>query len=526
VRLLVADSLDSAGLDLLRSVPGLEVDYRPQISAGELTEAIGGYEGILIRSRTRVGADLLEAAHRLKVVGRAGVGVDNVDVEAASRRGVVVMNTPLANAVTTAEHTISLMLSLARQIPQATASIKAGKWEKGKFLGVEVYRKTLGLVGLGNIGRIVAKRALGLEMEVIAHDPFTRERAEGLGVRLVDLNTLYARSHFISLHVPVTEGTRNLIDAAAIARMRDGVRIINCARGGIVDEAALAEALRSGKVAGAALDVFRHEPVEAGNPLLPLESVICTPHLGAATVEAQENVSTAIAQQLADYFGRGVVTNAVNMPSLDPETMARLRPYLNLASRLGLFLGQLMDSGVREIRFTYAGEAASLDVRPISMAFIEGILRPILKEAVNQVNAPYLARERGIKVSETRREKAEIFSSTLEAAMVTEQGEQCITGTIFHGGAPRIVRLDGFDLEASPEGTMLVFRNEDRPGVIGRIGTILGDAGINIASFDLGRVTRQGMAVAIVGIDSDIPEGIMARIRELPFIRMARQVKL
>ncbi len=526
MKILVSDKLDARGVEILKSSPGLTVDLQPTITPEDLKKAIGAYDGLIIRSRTKVTAEIIEAAGRLKVIGRAGIGVDNVDVPAASKRGIIVMNTPLANMITTAEHAVSMMCSLARKIPQADASMKAGGWEKTKFTGVELYQKTLGVIGIGNIGKVVARRAQGFEMKVIAFDPFiTREKAESLGVELVELDTLFASSHFITIHTPVTDDTRNLIRAETIAKMRDGVRIINCARGGIVNEADLAAAIKSGKVAGAAIDVFVNEPVEADNPLVGLPQVICTPHLGAATTEAQENVSTAVAEQMVD-FARGIIRNAVNMPSLDPEVVAKLRPYITLAEKMGLFLGQMIDGGLKEIRLTYCGDISAVDIRPLSMTFMAGILKPILGEKVNLVNAPFLARERGVKVSETKRETCDIYASALEAVIVTEKSETSIAGALFLGGTPRIVSLNGFDLEAITEGSMLVFSNDDQPGVIGKLGTILGNAGVNIADFQLGRQRKQGKAIAIVRVDDVIPDAVLAEIRKLPFIHFARQVRL
>ncbi len=526
MKILVSDKLDARGLEILKQAGDLDVDYKPGLAPEELKKIIGHYDGLVVRSATKVTEDIIAAADRLKVIGRAGIGVDTVDVTAASKRGIIVMNTPLANTITTAEHAVSMMLSMARKIPQAHATMKAGLWEKKKFTGVEVYHKTLGIIGIGNIGKIVAKRAMGLEMNVIAYDPFiTREKAESLGVELVELDELFTRADFISIHTPLTDETRNLVNAESFAKMKKGVRIVNCARGGIINEADLVEAVKSGKVAGAALDVFEKEPIGADSPLLGLEDVVLTPHLGAATAEAQENVSTAIAEQMVD-FARGLVRNAVNMPSLDPEVMAKLKPFLALAERMGLFLGQMVDGRMKEVKLVYSGEVTHLDIRPISMLFMKGILEPILKEMVNLVNAPFLARERGIKVSETKREESEDFTSMLEAVMITDKGETSITGTLFAGGNPRIISFNGFDLEAVPEGFMLVFSNQDQPGVIGRIGTVLGDNKINIAGFHLGRKVREAQAVAIVNVDSLIPEGVMGEIRKLPFIRFARQVKL
>jgi D-3-phosphoglycerate dehydrogenase len=526
MKVLVSDKLTDAGLEILRGAEGLEVDNRPAVSHEELKEVIGSYHGLIIRSRTRVTADIIKAADNLRVIGRAGLGLENVDLAAASKRGIVVMNTPLANTLTTAEHAFSMMLALARSIPQAHATMKDGLWEKGRFIGVEVYNKTMGVIGLGNIGSAFSRLAQGAGMELIACDPFiNREKADEQGIELVELEELFDRADFISIHTPLTDDTRHLINTQTIALMKDSVRIINCARGGIINEEELAEALASGKVAGAALDVFEKEPVDPDNPLLKLGNVICTPHLGTATREAQGNVALAVAEQVADFF-RGNIRNAVNMPSVDAEIMSRLKPYLVLAEKLGLFLGQMSDGRMQEVNLVYSGEVADLDIRPVSMTILEGVLRPILKEKVNLVNAPHLARERGVKISETTRREREGFTDVIEVTMVTDKGENSVAGTLLAGQNPRIVRVNGFNLEAVPEGHMLVFSNIDQPGVIGRIGNLLGDSQVNIAGFKLGRVKPTGEAVAIVNIDSPIPEDVIEQIRDLPFIHFARQVQL
>ncbi len=526
MKILVSDKLNEAGLEILRGAQGLNVDIQPTITPEELKEAIGGYDGLIIRSRTKVTADIIEAADNLKVIGRAGIGVDNIDLEAASKRGVVVMNTPLANTITTAEHSFSLMLSLARRIPQAHLSMKDGKWDKNKFTGVEVYNKVLGVVGMGNIGSVVARLARGVQMVVIAYDPFiSREKADELGIELVELEELFTRADFISIHTPLTDETRGMVNARTFALMKNGVRIINCARGGIVSEQDLIEAIKSGKVAGAALDVFDQEPLNPDSPLLEMDEIICTPHLGAATREAQQNVAVAVAEQMVDFF-RGLIRNAVNMPSVDPETMARLKPFLGLAEKLGLLLGQLTDGRMQEIRLGFCGDVAGMETKPITMTFLEGILRPILKEMVNLVNAPHLARDRGIRISETTRDECEGFSNILEATLVTDKGEISVSGALLAGKNPRIISLNGFELEAVPEGHMLVFSNVDTPGVIGKIGTVLGDNEVNIAGMQLGRRLPSGEAVAIVNIDSPIPEAVMEEINGFSFIHFAKQVKL
>lgn len=524
---LVSDAMSAEGPRVLEQTPEIECVVQTAWRPGELRERIRGVHGLLVRSATRVDAGLLAAADALKVVGRAGTGVDNVDIAAASRRGVVVMNTPGGNTVTTAEHALAMMMALARKIPQATASMRAGRWEKGLFKGVELSEKTLGLVGLGNIGSQVARRAAGLGMTVIAFDPhIASERAAALGVELVELDDLLARADFVSLHVPLTEQTRNLLRAETFARLKPGARVVNCSRGGVVHEADLVEAIRAGRVAGAALDVFEHEPLDPSSPLLGMEEIILTPHLGASTEEAQVKVATEAARQVADYLLRGVVRNAVNLPPLDPETLAVVGPFLDLASRIGLVLGQLADGRMEELGVEYRGEVAGLDTRPVTMTLVEGVLRPVLGDTVNIVNALPTARERGLTVRETATTEAGDYTSLLTVTLATDAGSHRVEGTLFARRDPRIVRLDGYGLELLPEGHLLVFANEDRPGVIGRVGTILGDNAVNIGGMQLGRMRQHADALAVLTVDSEIPEGVMAQIRALPFIRHARQIRV
>ncbi len=523
---LVTDHLQEVGAEALRR-EGLEVDVVPPLPEEELCQRIGRYEGLIVRSATKVTARVIEAGHNLRVVGRAGTGVDNIDVDAASRRGIIVMNTPGANTIAAAEHTLALLLTLARKIPEAHGALRERKWERERFVGVEVYGKTLGVIGLGRIGTEVARRALGLRMQVIAYDPYlSAEVAQRLGVELTDLPELFRRSDFITVHTPLTAETRNFIGAEEIARMKAGVRLINCARGGVINEQALAHAILSGRVAGAAVDVFEKEP-PWDSPLLGLSQVITTPHLGASTEEAQTGVALAIAQHVADALIRGIVRNAANVPSVEPEILKELQPYLTLAEKMGSFLGQLADGRMAELRLAYAGEVASLSTAPLTLSVLKGLLAPILGEGqVTDVNAPYLARERGLKITESVTQESEVYASLLTAELRTDKGVQEIAGTIFHKREPRIVRIDGYALEAAPAGWMLVFSNRDVPGVIGQIGTIFGSHQINIAGMQLGRERPGGRAVSILNLDGPVPDPVLQEIQNLPTIVSAKLVHL
>jgi D-3-phosphoglycerate dehydrogenase len=506
---------------------GLEVDVVKTLPEADLCRAIRGAHGLIVRSATRVTRTVVEAADELVVVGRAGAGVDNIDVDAATERGIIVMNTPGANTIAVAEHTIGLLLALARNLPQAHGALKAGRWEKSRFAGVEVYNKTLGVIGLGRVGSEVARRALGLCMKVIAYDPYlTRDAAERLGVESVELEDLLGRSDFISVHTPLTKDTRNFLDAPQFARMKPGVRLINCARGGVVNEAALVDAVRGGRVGGAALDVFETEPLPADHPLLGLDQVIVTPHLAASTEEAQSTVALAIAEQVAAVLARGVVMNAVNMPSADAETLRDLLPYLTLAERLGAFLAQMAEGRMAEARLTYAGELTERPTEPLKLAFLKGLLNVILEERVTDVNAPLIAKARGLRVIETSAPESQDFASLLSATLATDRGEWSVAGAVFHRRDPRIVSVDGFALEAVPQGWMLVYANLDVPGVVGRIGTLLGRHSINIAGMQLGRERRGGRAVSILNLDDPITEAVLAEIRAMPDIVLAKLVRL
>jgi D-3-phosphoglycerate dehydrogenase / 2-oxoglutarate reductase len=500
------------------------VDVKPGLDKDELASIIGAYDGLAIRSATKVTAKLLESATRLKVVGRAGIGVDNVDIPAATARGVIVMNTPFGNSITTAEHAIAMMFALAREIPAADASTQAGKWEKNRFMGVEITAKTLGIIGCGNIGAIVSDRAIGLKMRVVAFDPFlSPERARDLGVEKVELDELLARADFITLHTPMTAQTRNILSAEALARTKKGVRIINCARGGLVDEAALAALLQEGHVAGAAFDVFSVEPAKE-NPLFGLPNVVCTPHLGAATTEAQENVALQVAEQMSDYLVRGAITNAINFPSITAEEAPRLKPFIALTERLGSFAGQLTESGIKEVRITYEGAVAGLKTKALTSAAIAGLLRPLLQD-VNVVSAPVVAKERGIVIEEATREADGDYESLVTLTVVTETQERSVAGTVFHDGKPRILSIKGIKVDAEFAPSLIYVTNEDKPGFIGRFASLLGDAGINIATFALGRDAEGGSAIALVEVDGVVPGDVLQRIQAIQGVRQAKALR-
>ncbi|TFH26178.1 MAG: phosphoglycerate dehydrogenase [Myxococcales bacterium] len=524
-RVLISDKLAPEGIAILKAAPGLEIDDRAGIDAAELERIISGYDALIIRSGTKVTDRIVAAADKLRVIGRAGIGVDNVDVDAASKRGIVVMNTPGGNNVTTAEHTISMMLALARHIPQANATLRAGQWKRNDFLGTEVCGKTLGIIGIGNIGSIVADRAHGLHMKVIAYDPFiTDEAARRLRIELVTLDELFALADFISVHTPLTDETRGLVGDAAFAKMKKGARIVNCARGGIVDEAALARAIESGRIAGAALDVFTEEPPAPNHPLLALSQVIATPHLGASTGEAQLNVAIAIAEQVRDFLVHGSVVSAVNLPSLSPEEADTLTPYLVLADRIGSFYAQLFARAPREVRVEYRGEVAERDCRPINAAVLKGLLENVIEGPVNSVNAPLLASERGINLVELRDSKTAGFTNSIRVEFVSRDGVDTVEGAVFGRDVVRFVRFNDFHLEAVPEGHILVLHNRDVPGVVGKVGTFLAQHQVNIAGLALGRIG--GEAISFVHVDSPLDNHQLAGLRKLPDITAAQMVRL
>ncbi|HJM82550.1 MAG TPA: phosphoglycerate dehydrogenase [Nitrospinota bacterium] len=523
-KVLVSDKLSENGIKILRDTPGIEVDVKTGMSPDELLQVIPQYNGLIIRSATKVTTEVLDAATNLKVVGRAGIGVDNVDIKAASAKGVVVMNTPGGNTNTTAEHAISMMMALCRQIPQATASVKGGKWEKKRFMGMELFNKTLGVVGIGRIGSIVVARARGLAMKVIAFDPFiSDEAAEKMAVEKVTLDDLFARADIISCHTPLTDETRHIIGDEAFAKMKDGVRIINCARGGIVDETALAKAIKSGKVAGAAIDVFETEPPDPELELLEMEEVIFTPHLGASTSEAQEKVALAVAEQFVEFFNNGMIINAINMPQIDPEQLAKVRPYLSLAEQMGAFTAQIAEGGLKRVQIEYMGELSNVDQRPITQAILKGILTCYVGPSVNLVNAPYLADSRGVTVSAATSSVKRNFASLLGLRLITETDDVYVEGTVFISGKPRLVKLQEVIIEAQLEGNMIIFTNDDKPGVIGNVGAYLGDAGVNIAAFHLGRESVGGRAISIVNVDQ---QPTQSQLSELGKIENIIDVKL
>jgi D-3-phosphoglycerate dehydrogenase len=521
-KVLISDALSPAAVQIFKD-RGIEVDFQPALGTDKekLAAAVGKYDGLAIRSATKVTSKVLEQARNLRVIGRAGIGVDNVDIPAATARGIIVMNTPFGNSITTAEHAISLMLALARQIPEADASTRAGKWEKNKFMGVEIFGKTLGVIGCGNIGSIVADRAIGLRMKVIAFDPFlSHERAKDLGVEKVDVDELFRRADFITLHTPLTDKTRNIINSHAIKTMKKGVRIINCARGGLVDEAALYEALKSGRVAGAAFDVFVTEPATE-NPLFNLPNVVCTPHLGASTNEAQENVALQIAEQMSDYLLRGAITNAINFPSISAEEAPKLKPFIALAEKLGSFAGQLTETGISKVQLAYEGAVAQMNTKALTSAALAGLLRPMLGD-VNVVSAPVVAKERGIVVEEVTREMPEDYESLITVTVTTERQTRHVSGTVFADGRPRIVNIKGIRMDAEFGPSMIYITNLDKPGFIGKFSSTLGEAGINIATFHVGRDAPGGNAVALIEIDGDLSDEVLAKVRALPQVQQAK----
>jgi D-3-phosphoglycerate dehydrogenase len=524
-KVLISDALSDAAVQIFKD-RGIEVDFQPKLGPDKekLAALIGGFDGLAIRSATKVTAKLLENAKKLKVIGRAGIGVDNVDIPAATAKGVIVMNTPFGNSITTAEHAITMMLSLAREIPQADASTQSGKWEKNRFMGVEITAKTLGVIGCGNIGSIVVDRAHGLRMKVIAYDPYlSAERARDLGVEKVELDELFRRADFITLHTPLTEKTKNIIHAKSITTMKKGVRIINCARGGLVDEAALRQALDSGHVAGAAFDVFVEEPAKA-NPLFGHPNVVCTPHLGASTTEAQENVALQVAEQMSDYLLTGAITNAINFPSISAEEAPKLKPFVALAEKLGSFAGQLTESGLSKVQLTYEGAVAQMNTKALTSAALSGLLRPMLGE-VNVVSAPVVAKERGIVIEETTREAAGDYESLITVRVVTDRQSRHVSGTVFADGRPRIVNIKGIRMDAEFGQSMIYITNLDKPGFIGKFSSTMGDAGINIATFHVGRDAPGGNAVALIEIDGELPPNVLARVRALPQVQQARPLR-
>ncbi|MBM3488010.1 MAG: phosphoglycerate dehydrogenase [Alphaproteobacteria bacterium] len=523
MKVLIADNLSPSAAEIMKA-RGLEVDVKIGLKPAELKAIIAAYDGLAVRSATKVTPEIIAAAEKLRVVGRAGIGVDNIDVPAATARGIVVMNTPYGNAITTAEHAIAMLFALARQIPLADRSTQAGKWEKNRFMGVELTAKTLGVIGCGNIGSIVAERALGLRMRVIAYDPFlTPERAKALGVEKVELDELLRRADAITLHTPLTDQTRGIVNAQSIARMKRGVFLINCARGGLFVEDDVRAALDSGHVAGVAIDVFPKEPA-TDYVLFGRDNVVVTPHLGASTTEAQEKVALQIAEQIADYLATGAVVNAINSPSVSAEESGKLRPYMRLAQEIGSLAGQVTETGIKAVTIEYGGGAAALNTRPLTSCLLCGLLAPML-ESVNMVNAPIIAHERNIAVSEIKSDRPTEYQTLIRLTVVTERQERSVAGTLFGGDKPRIVEINGIRMEAELGPRMLYIRNLDKPGLIGRLGTLLGNAGVNIATFHLGRREAGGDTIAMLEIDQPVDEALLTEVRALPHVLQAKALR-
>ncbi len=528
-KVLVSDKLHEKGVEILKNAENIEVDVKVGMSKEELMEVIGNYDGIVIRSATKLTKDVIACANNLKAIGRAGIGVDNVDIPSATEKGIVVMNTPQGNTITTAEHTVSMMMALSRNIPQATASMKSGKWEKSKFMGTELFNKTLGIIGLGNIGTIVANRAIGLKMKVIGYDPFiSEENASKKGVKLVSLEEIFRESDYITLHTPLTKETKDLINKETFKIMKDGVRIICCARGGIVNEDDLAEALESGKVAGAAFDVYSQEPPDFNHPLFKSDKFICTPHLGASTKEAQYNVAVAVAEQMVDFLNYGIIKNALNVPSVSEEELKILKPYVKLGEKMGSFVTQICQQscGFTEVFVEYFGEVAKYDVSPITLSVLKGLLTPIMGENVNFVNAPLVAKDRGIKVNESKNSEGRNFSSSIIVSTTSNGNKLSVEGALFGKDDIRIVSINDFRVEAEPKGHIILIYNYDKPGVIGNIGKYLGEKNINIGNMQFGRESVGGMAISILQVDDLIDKDVLDGMNELPNIVSATLIEL
>ena len=524
-KVLVSDKLSETAVQIFRD-RGIDVDFMPELGKDKekLREVIGQYDGLAIRSATKVTPTILEAADNLKVIGRAGIGTDNIDKPAASKKGVIVMNTPFGNMVTTAEHAIAMMFAVARQIPEASASTHAGKWEKSKFMGVELTNKTLGIIGIGNIGEVVANRARGLKMKVIAYDPtLSEEKIAQKGAEKVELEDLLKRSDFITLHTPLLDATRNILSREALEKTKKGVRIINCARGGLVDEEALADLIKSGHVAGAAFDVFSEEPATE-NPLFGLPNVVCTPHLGAATTEAQENVALQVAEQMSDYLMTGAVTNALNMPSVTAEEAKVMGPWIKLADHLGNFIGQMTDEPIKAINLLYDGVVSEMNLEALTSAAVAGIMKSVNPE-VNMVSAPVVAKERGIKISTTKQDKSGAFEGYIKLTVVTAERERSIGGTVFSDGKPRFIQIKGINIDAEIGQHMLYTTNRDEPGIIGALGQTLGGSGVNIANFTLGRAAAGGEAIALLYVDASVPDAVIEKLKTVGLFQQVRALE-
>ncbi len=524
-KVLISDKLSEEAVRIFTDA-GIEADFEPGLGKEpeRLAEIIGDYDGLAIRSATKATAELISRAENLKVIGRAGIGVDNIDISAASAKGIVVMNTPFGNSITTAEHAIAMMFAVARQIPAANASTHDGRWEKSAFMGSEITGKTLGVIGCGNIGSVVASRAIGLKMKVVAYDPFlSTGRAQELGVeKIEDVEDLLVRADFVTLHLPKTEKTAGLLNADRIARMKQGARLINCARGGLVDEAAVAEALTDGRLAGAAFDVFETEPAHE-NPLFGMPNVVVTPHLGAATTEAQENVALQVAEQMSDYLNHGAISNAINAPSITAEEAPLLQPWVRVADSLGAFAGQLTESAIKELEIEYVGRVGELNLKPLTATVTAALLRPLMGEGgVNMVSAPIVARERGMQITETRKDAQGAYGSYIRLIVTTETQTRSVAATVFSDNKPRFIQIKGINMEAEPAPHMIYTVNDDAPGFIGAVGTKFGDLGVNIATFALGRSEKGGEAIALWGTDEPIGPNSLAEIASLPQVRQAK----
>jgi len=526
-KILVSDPLSEEGIKILKEIKEFQVDIKTDLKPENLKEIIKDYDAFIVRSATKVNKDIINAALKLKVIGRAGVGLDNVDLEAATQKGIIVMNTPAGNTISTAEHTMSMILALSRNIPQANASTKKGEWKRSKFMGVELYNKILGIVGLGRIGSEVAKRCLSFGMKVLAYDPFlSLEVAERLGIEIVELKDLLERSDYITVHTPLTEETKHIISAEEFALMKKGVRIINCARGGIIDEAALINAIKEGKVTGAALDVFEQEPIPAESELLKLDNVVVTCHLGASTEEAQVNVAVEIAECVRDYLlGRGI-RNAANYPCLEAEVCKVMNPYINLAEKLGSFSSQLVEGRLKEINLNYSGQLAQYDISPITLALIKGLLKPILQDTVNFINSVSLAKERGIKINEIKSSQEEEFVNSIQLEIKTDKESRKIFGTLSPNKLPRIVKINGYYVEISPQGEMIVIQNWDKPGIIGNLGTLLGKHNINIAAMTFGREKPGGKAISVLNVDSPVSPEVLDKVKKTENILGVKVIRL
>lgn len=527
LKILVSDTLSEEGLKILKEVKEFQVDVMTQLKPEELKERIKDYHALIVRSATKVTKDVISNAVNLKAIGRAGVGLDNVDLEAATQKGIIVMNTPAGNTISTAEHTLSMILSLSRNIPQANTSTKKGEWNRSKFMGVELYNKTLGVIGFGRIGSEVSKRALSFGMKILAYDPFlSKEIAEGLGVEVVELKDLLKRADYISVHTPLTEETKHIISTDEFAIMKKGVRVVNCARGGIIDESALVNAVKQGKIAGAAIDVFEKEPLTPESELLKLDNVIVTPHLGASTEEAQVNVAIEVAEIVRDaLLGRGI-RNAANYPCIEAEVCKFLDPYINLCEKLGKFSGQLADGRFQELNISYNGEITKYDISPLTMAIVKGVLTPILQETVNFINAKSLARDRGIKIKEVKSASEEEFSNLIQLEIKTDKETRKVAGALSMNKKPRIVKIDNYYLELSPLGEIIMVQNRDVPGIIGNLGTLLGQHKINIAAMTFGREEMGGDAVSLLNVDSPVSVQILEKIKKIENILSVKIIRV